>query len=160
MLRAALSLRYVMLFGSFGALIGGLVMFLEGATKLATAVQILWRPGEKENAAIGFVMAATDAFLFGVVLMIFAGMITFGFVLSVASQQKESLPRWMQIGDVSQLKRTMIEVIIVFLIVDFASDMAEQDKVDWVALVKPAAVILIAGALRLISHLTLTRTDS
>lgn len=159
MLRAALSLRYIMLVGSFGALIGGLVMFWEGATKLATAVQIFWRPSEQENAAVGFVMAATDAFLFGIVLMIFAGAITFGFVLSIAPQQKESLPRWMQIEDVSQLKRIMIEVIIVFLIVDFASDLAEQDHVSWVALVKPAAVVFVAGALRLISNLTPTKTD-
>lgn len=160
MLRAALFLRYIMLFGSIGALIGGLVMFWEGATKLASAVQSFWRPGEIENVAIGFVMAATDAFLFGVVLMIFAGTIAFGFVLSVAPQQKESIPRWMQVEDVSELKRTMIEVIIVFLIVDFASDMAEQDQVTWVALVKPAAVIFIAGALRLISNLTPTKKDS
>jgi uncharacterized membrane protein YqhA len=160
LLRAALSLRYIMLVGSFGALIGGLVMFWEGATKLATAVQTFWSPGEQENAAIGFVMAATDAFLFGVVLMIFAGTITFGFVLSVAPQQKKSLPLWMRIEDVSQLKRIMIEVIIVFLIVDFASDMAEQDQVSWVALVKPAAVIFVAGALRLISNLTPTKTDN
>lgn len=159
MLRAVLSLRFVMLFGSFGALIGGLVMFWEGATKLASAVLTFWRPGGQENAAIGFVMAATDAFLFGVVLMIFAGAITFGFVLNVSPQQKESLPRWMQIGGVTQLKRTMVEVIIVFLVVDYASDMAEQDHVSWDALVKPAAVILIAGALRLISNHTPTKTD-
>jgi uncharacterized membrane protein YqhA len=92
--------------------------------------------------------------------MIFASTIAFGFVLNIAEKQKESLPRWMQIGDVSQLKRTMIEVIIVFLVVDFASDMAEQDQVSWVALVKPAAIILVAGALRLISNLDLTKTDN
>jgi hypothetical protein len=68
----------------------------------------------------------------------------------------------MQIEDVSELKRSMIEVVIVFLVVDFASDMAQGEKVSWVVLVKPVAVVFIAGALRLISALTpgtLTQTD-
>jgi uncharacterized membrane protein YqhA len=129
-------------------------MFWTGAAELAAAVQTFWRGSEEANAVVALVMGATDAFLFGVVLLIFAGAITFGFVLNIAPQRRETLPSWMQIEDVHVLKRIMIEVVIVFLVVDFATDISWAENLTWVLLVKPIAVVLIAAALRLISVLT------
>ena len=60
----------------------------------------------------------------------------------------------MQIEDVHVLKRIMIEVVIVFLVVDFATDISWAENLTWVLLVKPIAMVLIAAALRLISVLT------
>lgn len=65
-------------------------MFWAGAAELAAAVQTFWRGSEEANAVVALVMGATDAFLFGVVLLIFAGAITFGFVLSIAPQRRET----------------------------------------------------------------------
>jgi hypothetical protein len=57
----------------------------------------------------------------------------------------------MQVESIGELKRTLIEVILVYLVVDFATDLAAgEGHVSWDALVIPISVVLIAGALRLI----------
>jgi hypothetical protein len=81
---------------------------------------------------------------------VFAFAITFGFVFDLPGPLRARLPGWMRIDDLSDLKRTLIEVIVVFLAVDFATDVAEGGgHPSWLALVKPVSIALIAGALRL-----------
>ena len=150
MLRAALSLRFVMLLGSAGALVGAALMLWEGGVKLAAAVTTAAAGGAK--AATALVMAATDAFLFGVVLMIFGYAIAFGLVFELSAEDRKRLPRWARIEGVGELKRVLIEVILVYLVVDFATDIAESEgHPGWEILVVPIAVVLIAGALRLMA---------
>jgi hypothetical protein len=51
-----------------------------------------------------------------------------------------------------QLKATLVGVILVYLVVYFATDWAEGGAVEsWIALVKPISILLIAGALRLLA---------
>ena len=97
-------------------------------------------------------MAATDALLFGVVLIFFAYAIAFGFALPLSEKTKSRLPKWMQIDNIAELKRTLVEVILVYLVVDFATDMAAagEQKAAWETLVVPLSILLIAGALRLL----------
>jgi hypothetical protein len=58
----------------------------------------------------------------------------------------------MQIESISELKRALIEVIIVYLVVDFATDLATETSVlAWESLVKPLSIVLIAAALRLMA---------
>jgi uncharacterized membrane protein YqhA len=90
--------------------------------------------------------------LFGVVLIIFAYAIAFGFVFQIGSGVRERVPGWMQIENVSELKHALIEVIIVYLVVDFATDLATEDSIlAWESLVKPVSVALIAATLRLMA---------
>jgi uncharacterized membrane protein YqhA len=98
-------------------------------------------------------MQAIDAFLFGLVLVVFAFAITFGFALDLSKETRARLPRWMRIEGISELKITLIEVTLVYLVVDFATDMVElETHVSWDMLVKPFAIFLIAGALRLLGN--------
>jgi uncharacterized membrane protein YqhA len=152
MLRFLLPLRFVMLAASLGAAAGALLMFWLGASKTWDAVRAAFGH-DATRSAIGSVMAATDAFLFGVVLVIFAYAITFGFVVELPAEERGRLPVWMRVDGVAGLKRILVEVILVYLIVDFATDVAEAGThLDWHTLVIPASVFLIAGALRLLSH--------
>ena len=97
-------------------------------------------------------MGATDASLFGVVLIIFAYAIAFGFVFPLDSKARARIPGWMQIENIGELKHALIEVIIVYLVVDFATDLATEDSIlAWETLVKPISVGLIAATLRLMS---------
>jgi uncharacterized membrane protein YqhA len=61
------------------------------------------------------VMGATDAFLFGVVLIIFAYAIAFGFVFQRGGKAPENIPGLMHVESVSELKHILVEVIIVYL---------------------------------------------
>ena len=154
MVRYLLSLRLLMLIACLGAFLGAVLMFGLAGAKLAHGVEALWMGGfEQAGEVSAAVMGATDAFLFGVVLIIFAFAIAFGFVLQVGSKMRESIPDWMQIENVSELKHILVEVIIVYLVVDYATDLATgSDVLAWLTLVKPIAVLLIASALRLMGQ--------
>lgn len=152
MLRFLLSLRFVTLVASVGAAAGALAMLWEGCAKLLKAFRGLVASDGEAPAAVSLVMGATDAFLFAVVLVIFAYAITFGFVLDLPAEDRERLPGWMRIAGVGELKRTLVEVILVYLVVDFATDVAEgAARLDWPTLVMPLSILLIAGAQRLLS---------
>jgi hypothetical protein len=61
--------------------------------------------------------------LFAAVLIIFAYAIAFGFVVQTSPEYRQRLPGWMQVERVGELKRTLIEVILMYLVVDFATDL-------------------------------------
>ena len=152
-LRVVLLLRLLMLIAAAGALIGALLMFWEGGVKVAGALRTLFVSNDDAKTLVGSVMGATDAFLFGVVLLVFAFAITFGFVFDLAGDMRERVPGWMRIDSLTELKRTLIQVIVVYLAVDFATDVAEGDgHLSWPALIMPASIALIAAALRLMSN--------
>ena len=153
MVRFLLPLRFLMLLACLWAVFGAILMFGLAGAKLGHAAEALWLGGfghAKEITAA--VMGATDASLFGVVLIIFAYAIAFGFVIQLKSTVRERVPGWMQIENVSELKHALIEVIIVYLVVDFATDLATEDSIlAWESLVKPVSVALIAATLRLMA---------
>jgi uncharacterized membrane protein YqhA len=151
MLKVVLSLRVIMLVASIGAVLGAGLMFWLGFAKLlhsAHAAFVLETPNAKA-VTVG-VMGATDAFLFGVVLIIFAVAIAFGFVFELPEQSAARLPAWMRVNGIGELKHTLVEVILIYLIVDFATDIAEgEGHLSWRILVMPLSILLIAGSLRL-----------
>ena len=151
MLRFVLSLRLVMLIASLGAAIGAALMFWEGGLKLAAAAAAMLETHDAK-AVIAPVMAATDTLFFGVVLVIFAYAITFGFAIDLPTEAEEKLPGWMRVEGIGELKRTLIGVVLVFLIVDFATDWSDNESSQsWLMLVKPISILLIAGALHMLA---------
>jgi uncharacterized membrane protein YqhA len=146
-----LPLRFLLLLASLSALVGAAIMFWLAAMKLHHGADILWRSGSGAGGEItAVVLGATDAFLFGVVLIIFAFAITFGFVLQLDDRMSARLPGWMHVHGIKELKHTLVEVIIVYLVVDFATDVAAgEGPLAWQILVKPISIVLIALALRL-----------
>ncbi len=152
MTRILLSCRYLMLVASVGGIFGAAVMFVLGLAKLAHATRLLITGPLDPRTTTTDVMGATDAFLFGIVLVIFALTIAFGFVFDRAEGTRARLPQWMRVGSLRELKHTMIEVILVYLVVDAATDFAEAEQLTWHALIKPATILAIAAALRLMGN--------
>jgi uncharacterized membrane protein YqhA len=147
-----LSLRAIMLTGSVGALVGSLLMFLQGGFFLHEAWHTLMTEGDAVQKQVTVpVLEAVDSFLFGIVLVIFAYGIAIGFVFTLPEGYGTRLPPWMKVGGVGQLKATLAEVVIVVLIVIFARVVVEaQGKFEWSMLVLPASILLISVALRMI----------
>ena len=149
MYRLFLPFRFVMLFASLGAIVGALLMFGLGGFKLWEAVRQILDETATVRGVTASTLAATDAFLFGIVLVIFAFAIAFGFVLDVPADSRAQMPSWMRVGGIGELKHTLVEVILVYLVVEFATDVAQADEhLSWEALVMPIAILLIAAALR------------
>ena len=128
-------------------------MFWQGGSDLVAAARYI---GASESKSVNtYVMHATDAILFGIVLIIFAYAIAFGFVIELSAETRESLPRWLHVESVSHLKHSLIELILVYMVVDLATDWeGSEAPLDWSALVKPTSILLIAGALRLLVRQT------
>jgi uncharacterized membrane protein YqhA len=154
MARYLLPLRFLMLAACLGALFGAILMFGLAAAKLGHGASLIWDTSFTQTAEITTaVMGATDALLFGVVLMVFAFAIAFGFVFPAASAARRRIPDWMQTSGVGELKHTLVGVIIVYLVVDFATDLALiEGKIEIDQLIKPTAILLIAAALRLMGN--------
>jgi uncharacterized membrane protein YqhA len=138
-----------MLIGSAGAIVGSLLMFLQGGFYLHEAWHtIMAGGGAAERQVTVPVLEAVDAFLFGIVLVIFAYGIAIGFVFTLPQGYGARLPIWMKVGGVGQLKATLAEVVIVVLIVIFARIVVEA--LQWSMLVLPASILMISVALRMI----------
>jgi len=153
MLRLILSLRFIMLVASVGAAVGAALMFWEGAAEVAGAAGGVVM-GEDRKAVIAAVMHGTDAFLFGIVLIIFAYAIAFGFVFDRSFAGSDRVPAWMKVNSVSELKTTLVEVILLYLVVDFATDWPEgQLEMSWEMLAKPLSILAIAVAFAVFSAL-------
>lgn len=153
MLNAFLSLRLLLLVAVIGCAAGAGLMFWLGGAKLVHGAAVLAQGGWSEASAVtAAVMGATDALLFGIVLAIFAFAILFGFVLDLGPEGEERLPAWMRVGSIGAIKHTLVEVILVYLVVDFATDVATAEgHPSLETLVVPVAALLIAGALRLMA---------
>jgi uncharacterized membrane protein YqhA len=152
MLHSILSLRWVTLVAALGAALGAMLMFFEGCLKLAYALEmVVQSSADTGTSVIATVMQATDAFLFGLVLIVFAYAITFGFAFRLPSGLRTKAPLWMRVEGLGEIKITLIQVVLVYLVVDFVTDVVElETRITWEMLVKPAAIVLIAGALRLL----------
>jgi uncharacterized membrane protein YqhA len=148
MVEIILSLRFLMLIASLGALVGAVLMFALGGLKLLHAAMLLLSGISDPRTTTTDVMSATDAFLFGIVLIIFASTIALSFV--ARSKPSQRLPGWMQVHSLRELKQTLIEVILVYLVVDTATDFASAEDIVWSLLIKPAAIRAIAASLRLL----------
>jgi uncharacterized membrane protein YqhA len=152
MIQSFLVLRYFMLLASLGATAGAVLMFWQGGADLFDAARSIADP-RASNGVTANVMGATDAILFGIVLLVFAYAIAFGLVLDLSPETRERLPAWMRVESVTQLKLSLIEVIVVYMIVDVATDWT-QSAVEWSSLIKPVSIVLIAGAVCLLRHPT------
>ena len=149
LLRYVISLRLIMLAAAAGTAMGAAIMFWQGSALIFRAALDLYA-GEEPKLVAATVMGATDVFLFGVVLVIFAYAITFGFVFELAPKERRALPNWMRPTGMHELKMTLVSVILVYLVVDFATDWAETGQsVSWEMLVKPISILLLAATLRL-----------
>jgi uncharacterized membrane protein YqhA len=151
MLRFFISLRFIMLIASVGTALGALVEFGEGAGHIIKGAQMVLSR-EDPRMASALVMSGTDAFLFGIVLLIFTYSIAFGFVFDLPPDIRRTVPSWMRVEGIQELKNTLLSVILVYMVVDFATDWAAaEDPLPWNAiLAKPVAIVLIAVAYRLI----------
>jgi uncharacterized membrane protein YqhA len=131
-------------------MVGVLLMFLQGSSFLYHA----WHDFFTGQQVVVPVLEAVDAFLFGIVLVIFAYGIAIGFVFRLPEGYGRRLPNWMKVEGVGQLKATLAEVVIVVLIVIFArvvvGSVELEKPFDWQLLVLPGSILLIATALRMI----------
>lgn len=153
------SLRYICILAVVSLFAGSVLMFLAGSlhTLDAFVVFFLGRsvvtlPSHlSENSAVSVILIqAVDYFLFALVLLIFSFGIYNLFVRNV-DESMGKLPCWLQINTISQLKTTLVQVIIVILAVNLLEYviMVGSEALAWEILIIPASMVGLALSLKL-----------
>jgi len=154
--------RYLALISVISSLLGSALMFFIGAFKTYAAFNAFFQGGSvfqverfhehetSSRVAIATLIAAVDAYLFALVLLIFAYGIYHLFIYNQEQHPIFHLPQWARITNFSELKTILAEVIIVILFVEFLESVinVKTEWLPWEGLVVPFAIVLLAGALK------------
>ena len=147
-------LRYVSLTAVIASGLGSILMFFMGAVKtllayLAYFKGIADQPDVSAKQAITYMIQAIDVFLIGLVLMIFAGGIYQLFIRRRESDSSE-INSWVRITSITQLKRILVELVIVILFVRALEGalVIEYGSFIWENLVLPLGILMLALAFK------------
>lgn len=147
-----------------GSLAGSVLMFFLGLYNIYLAfAQGLALPvaeGEKfGSSSVIAVIEALDHFLIAIVLLYFAYGVYTLFVYPDQTERELSLPAWLQVRQIGQLKQVVAEVIIVVLLVLFLRLAFQAFRSPRVAMdvqeiatmmILPVSILLVSLALRLV----------
>jgi uncharacterized membrane protein YqhA len=99
--------------------------------------------------AITYIIQAIDAFLIGLVLMIFSGGI-YKLFLHSSEAGSTKIDGWVRITSIRQLKRSLVELVLVILFVKALEGglAMEPGSLVWENLVLPLGILAMALALK------------
>ena len=145
--------RYIAVVLVIAILIGAMVLIGIGCYYTWEAIAKLIGLEVKEGVAFGMIGAklailkAVDSFLFAVVLFYLG----FGIYYLAFNLQDSKEASWLEIKSVAEMKKTLLEVIVVLVAILFLQALIEQaGNLNWLLLIYPAAIIALAIALKLI----------
>ena len=153
-----LSLRYISLIAVVSLFVGAFLMFIIGAVRTLNAILYLFFeagsmsiPEHLSRGALVSVamVQAVDAFLFALVLLIFSFGIYNLFINRPDETSRQALPGWLRINSISELKTTLIQVIIVILAVNVLEHviLVGSEALKWETLIIPISIVCLAVAL-------------
>ncbi len=153
--------RYVSLIAVVCSFVGSILMFVQGAVKTFNAVAFYFfdvtdaisgaSTAAKGDLTSKLLVQSVDAFLFGLILMIFS----FGgynlFIERIAwTDHKTAF--WLNMRSVGHLKSTLAELIVIILFVKFLElVLLEEISLFWESLTLPIAIGILALALKLLN---------
>lgn len=152
-------LRYASLIAVIASGMGSVLMFVIGAFKVLGAYRSYFgdividttASNEAANQAITFLIQAVDAFLIGLVFMIFSGGIYYLYVRHIDVEAPE-ISSWIKIKNIGQLKNILAEMVIIILFVKFLEGGLKTGIAEfkWEMLVLPAGIMMLAIAVKLL----------
>lgn len=158
------SSRFFTLISVFGSLAGSLLMFFLGFFNIYEAFAIGLDRGTENGTQFGTnavisVIEGLDRFLIGIVMLYFSYGVYSLFIHPEETEEALSLPIWLQIKQIGQLKQVIAEVIIIVLFVLFLRVALQTFTKDaflgWPEIAQflllPLSVMLLAVALRLVN---------
>ena len=156
--RAVDRLRFISLIAVFASGLGSILMFIIGAAKTVRAYLayfggIGYEPDASAKQTTIYIIQALDVFLIGLVLMIFSGAI---YGLFIRPEESGSIPSksWVKIKSTTELKKILIELVIVILMVKVLEGALGTETGDyvWENLVVPTAILMLALAYKFMGY--------
>ncbi|MCX2724476.1 YqhA family protein [Roseibium salinum] len=157
------STRYLTIVAALGSLAGALLMFFLGSYNVYVAFRDVFKPGAENDvfgaSAIIAVIESLDRFLIALVLLYFAYGVYSLFIHPEEPEEEYSLPAWLRVRQIGQLKQVVAELIVVILFVLFLRQALQafstvNINLEWneiaTLLLLPASTVLLGLALRLV----------
>lgn len=145
--------RYISIIAVFCSLLGSVLMFLIGIYRTYRAYAYFFnldvassQLGREKlgGLATGTLIESVDAFLIGLILLIFGYGIYSLFVREIEPEEKVAL-HWLEIKSITKLKTLLAELIIIILVVKFVNVVIINiDALTWEILILPASIFLLA----------------
>lgn len=151
--------RFISVIAVLSSLAGTLLMLLIGAKNTMSAFSMVWKdvtlPTETNSTeeATLLLLESLDNFLIGLAFLYFAYGI-YSLFIDLGHHIKSETPEWLKVEDISQLKKKLLEVLIVLLNVIFVKRTLETvtlGNIEWQILVIPLSVLAIAASIALLS---------
>ncbi len=136
--------------------VGTVIMIVIGVYHVYEAALLLTGAGHGPEgvapslAAKIELLEAIDSFVFAIVMTYFAFGAYFLLVASDEDAASSKLPEWLRVTSIGQLKKTILEVIVVILALLCLQRVAGAEALEWEILVYPAIIIGLAIALKFI----------
>ncbi len=167
MLKILFGIRWISIIVVVCSALGALLMFIVGAVHTFDAFAVYF--GVMETHIFGGekllgvdvmvqLVSSLDSFIFGLVLFYFAFGVYYLFLKPDRPEQDGAkstvkIPKWLEVKSLGQLKKSLLEVIIVLVAVLFLKDalyLQKGPELSWTVLIGPAAVIAFAVAIKLV----------
>jgi uncharacterized membrane protein YqhA len=154
--------RLISVVAVLSSLVGAIVMFWVGSQATLGAILILagildpvvdGSSVDPSDLATIQLLESLDDFLVGLVFLYFAYGIYALFIQM--GNKSTNTPRWLKVEDISTLKHTLLEVLVVLLAVVFVKGLLERlsfRSLEWTYLVIPLSTLAIAASTRLLQE--------
>jgi uncharacterized membrane protein YqhA len=144
-------LRFVLIVPVLVSLVGALMMFSVGASHTYEAATSILLRGDFSNPGVTLpIIKALDAFLIGIILIIFSFGIYDFFVSILEPAEHAGLrPDWFKFETTGELKTKMVELVLVILAILFFEQMIAnvkdfEDPVSYLIIPTGAAILAIS----------------
>jgi len=154
-------IRYISIIAVLCSLFGTVLMFLIGIYRTYRAFAYFFNfdtvsstLGRERLGALatGAIIKSVDAFLIGLVLLIFAYGIYTLFIREVELEERATA-HWLEISSITRLKTLLAEVIIIILFVKFLNVVIINiEELTWEILILPASICLLALSIKFLEQ--------
>ena len=160
MLKAFFSIRYMTVLVVIATLLGSLLLFLLGGLNTLQAFALflgLKAPssssGSAGHEAVVAIVESLDNFLLGFALIYMSYSTYYLFVYREQEEvERIPMPEGLKVEDLGQMKRVLLEVIMVLLTVFLLKlVLVESETLEWNVLILPASIVAIAISLKLVN---------
>lgn len=149
-------LRYMTLLAVISSMLGAALLFILGVHKTLLAFSTYLSPPVEgtmppADQAISYLIQSMDDFLIGLVFLVFGYGVNTLFIRGVESPPvgEGQFLGGVRIRSVEQLKGILGELVVIVLIVRFMEiALLNLNALDWTLLVLPAAILMLALALK------------
>jgi uncharacterized membrane protein YqhA len=159
-LKAFFRIRFMTMLAVLASLLGAALLLIIGTSHVIEAFLIFLGltaphiPGNESIETVVAVVESLDNFLLAFVLIYFAYSIYFIFVHRERRPEQQAeipMPQWLQVESVGQMKRVLLEVIMVLIGVLFLKLVfTAQEDIGWTIIVLPITMVSIAVSLKLV----------